>query len=332
MDFETHVDFIAPVTSAVAGYYATFRASIAIDGEGVPRGTWAFDTVDIPPGVYLFFPTHVSGPVSAVGGLTGPWSVWLGGTTFTSQASTLTYANGQFTLTVDARLVIGPEATPIPGTGDGTPGTTIHASQRIGSTGNDTILAGAGNSSFDGGLGIDTVVFSDARENYTITRDSHGGWEVVHNAEVAGTTTLANIERLQFADSKLAIDISGHGGQAYRLYQAAFDRVPDVGGLGYQMHDLDAGYSLSQVAANFIASPEFQSKYGTNLSDAEFVHLLYLHVLHREPGDFEVSYHVDHELHAGYSRADVLTFFSESPENQTVLIGTIGNGMVYVFP
>jgi hypothetical protein len=284
--------FSLPATS-IEGTPSTFTASFNIDGEGVVRGTWAYDGTQ----------SHLSGALSAVGGLTGPWLLWLAGGDFVSQFGTLMYLDGQFTMSVDATFLV--QGNPV----------EFRASGTIGSD------------------GIDTVVFADVRANYSVARDpGSNAWTVTHNSGTGGIDTLVDVERLQFADSKLAIDIWGNGGQAYRLYQAAFDRVPDVAGLGYQMHDLDTGSSLSQVAANFIASPEFESKYGTNLSDAEFVHLLYVHVLHREPGDFEVTYHVDHELQGGYSRADVLTFFSESPENIVGLMGTIGNGMVYVFP
>jgi hypothetical protein len=35
------------------------------------------------------------------------------------------------------------------------------------------------------------------------------------------------------ATRAVALDVDGAAGQAYRLYQAAFDRAPDKNGLGY---------------------------------------------------------------------------------------------------
>src|SRR6185369_10670591 len=113
--------------------------------------------------------------------------------------------------------------------------------------------------------------------------------------------TLTNVERLRFNDVSVALDIHGNGGMAYRLYQAAFNRVPDIGGLGYQMHDLDTGHSLSWVAANFIASPEFQSTYGS-VNDVQFITLLYQYVLHRAPDAGGLQFHLD-EISQGQSRA-----------------------------
>ncbi len=147
------------------------------------------------------------------------------------------------------------------------------------------------------------------------------------NSGTDGTDTLTSIERLQFSDVLVALDTAGNAGKAYRLYQAAFNRTPDQGGLGFQMKTLDNGAALSQVAANFIASPEFQRTYGA-LNDSQFVTQLYQNVLHRGPDASGLSFHTGN-LGRGMARADVLVGFSESPENQAALIGTIQNGMVY---
>ena len=177
-----------------------------------------------------------------------------------------------------------------------------------------------------GGAGIDTAVFSQARASYTVT--TTGSTTTVRaNSGTDGTDTLTSIERLQFSDALVAYDTAGNAGKAYRLYQAAFNRTPDQGGLGFQMKTLDNGAALSQVAANFIASPEFQRTYGA-LNDSQFVTQLYQNVLHRGPDAGGLSFHTGN-LGRGMARADVLVGFSESPENQAALIGTIQNGMVY---
>lgn len=111
------------------------------------------------------------------------------------------------------------------------------------------------------------------------------------------TDTFLSTERLQFADAKIALDISGNpyagfdlqglanSGQVYRLYQAAFDRQPDKPGLVNWITQADASMPLVTITDHFINSWEFGVKYG-NPTDHEFVALLYHHVLHRagEPG------------------------------------------------
>jgi serralysin len=95
------------------------------------------------------------------------------------------------------------------------------------------------------------------------------------------------------------------------------------------MHDLDIGVSLQQVASNFIASPEFQATY-VSVDNTRFITLLYRNVLHREPDDAGLQYHLN-EFAQGETRADMLIHFSESPENQANVIGEIQDGMVYVW-
>jgi TorA maturation chaperone TorD len=139
-----------------------------------------------------------------------------------------------------------------------------------------------------------------------------------------------NVERLQFADVAVAIDIDGTGGQAYRLYQAAFNRAPDAAGLGFQMWAMDEAHqSLAAVAQGFIDSAEFKKAYGS-LDNRAFVTQLYANVLHRTPDEAGLAWHVKLLDDGTISRADDLVVFSESAENQAALIGSIQNGMVYV--
>jgi serralysin len=53
-------------------------------------------------------------------------------------------------------------------------------------------------------------------------------------------------------------------------------------------------------------------------------------VLHRGADAGGASYWTGHLNAHDLSRAEVLAYFSESPENQAALIGTIQNGMTYV--
>jgi len=180
----------------------------------------------------------------------------------------------------------------------------------------------APNRIIDGGQGIDTLVLNGHTDMYHITHTATG-FSIFGNGVDEWVT---NVERLQFTNGTIALDINGDAGQAYRLYQAAFNRTPDTGGLGYQTNALDTGLTLEQVAANFIASPEFQSTYG-NVDDTQFLTLLYRNVLHREPDQGGLQFHLD-EMHVqGETRAMELVHFSESPENQANVIGHIQDGM-----
>ncbi len=177
-----------------------------------------------------------------------------------------------------------------------------------------------------GGAGTDTAVFSNARAAYTITKTATG-WTV--SSATDGTDTLTSIERLKFSDKTIALDTSGNAGQVYRVYQAAFDRKPDLGGLGDWIYGMDKGMSLTDLASGFIASPEFKSFYGQNPTTAELVNRLYQNVLHRAAEKAGFDYWVN-QLDSGLqSKSQVLAGFSESPENQVQVIGVIQNGIDY---
>lgn len=199
--------------------------------------------------------------------------------------------------------------------------------------GNDTITGAQGNDTIDGGPGRDIAIYIGARTDYTVTLGSMGATVTDNIPNRDGTDSLVNVERFQFRDGTVGIDIDAYenAGMAYRLYQAAFNRVPDTPGLGYWIRELDEGKGdLAWVANNFIISAEFQATYGApaTVSDTQFINLLYQNVLHRAPDASGLAYWQD-ELTRGFERARVLASFSESIENQQNVIGVIQDGIFF---
>ncbi len=194
--------------------------------------------------------------------------------------------------------------------------------------GADRITGMGGNDIIDGGGGTDTVVFQGARANYNIALGA-GGITVTDNTGVDGVDVLANVERLHFANADIAFDHYGTAGSAFRMYQAAFDRTPDSVGFGFWIRQLDNGVNRFDVAQAFMNSPEAKALYGENPTNANFVTLMYNHVLHRAPDASGYQYWLDAMDGGIVNRAQVLAFFADSPENQAALIGTMQNGMNY---
>jgi len=139
--------------------------------------------------------------------------------------------------------------------------------------------------------------------------------------------TLVNIERLQFSDVTVALDINSSAGQAYRIYQAAFYRTPDSAGLKYWIGLMDAGVTLSAVSSAFIASAEFQRLYGPKPTNELFITKLYDNVLHRAPDPGGYAYWLGLMNTGGVDKTSALINFSESNENQAGVIGVIQNGI-----
>jgi V8-like Glu-specific endopeptidase len=221
------------------------------------------------------------------------------------------------------QVVVG---MPIPGGLSFTGGAAVDVF--TGGTGWDQFRGNGGNDTVAGGEGIDTAFYTGNRVNYGVASVSGTLSVVDFVANRDGNDTLTSVERLVFADVRLAFDTAGSAGKAYRLYQTAFDRTPDNAGLGFQMKALDDGLALTALANNFINSPEFVRTYGS-LSNAQFITQLYANVLNRAPDEGGFAYHTGNLASGANSRADVVVGFSESPENQAALIGVMQNGMVY---
>lgn len=186
---------------------------------------------------------------------------------------------------------------------------------------------GAGTQSVAGTAGRDTAVIYG---NYTEFTQSRSNGTIILNSKTDASTvdTLVDFERIKYFDKVVAFDTGGNAGQAYRLYQAAFDRKPDLAGLGAQINGLDSGMSLLNISQNFINSAEFQMRYGANPSNDAFVTQLYANVLHRTPdaGGYAVQVGA---LNGGMSRAQMLVNFSESTENYNATIVGIQSGIEY---
>lgn len=197
----------------------------------------------------------------------------------------------------------------------------------FGAGGDDLLNGGAGNDLLDGGTGRDHAWFSGERTAYRLEKGEDG--LVVSTLDGANSTTVRNVERLQFNGSALAFDADGNGGQLYRLYQAAFDRKPDSEGLGYWIAQADKGFSLLQIAQGFVTSDEFKKLYGSAPSNHDLVSRLYQNVLHRAGEKEGMDFWTGVLERKAASVAEVLVGFSESKENVGALASVVGAGFEY---
>ena len=226
---------------------------------------------------------------------------------------------------------------------------SIYADRLAGYDGNDTILSGGGNDHIDGGNGHDVIYMSSGNSYVTggsgfdwVDLPGRGGaysqastaqgWQFWNNA-MSMNVNLNSVERVAFDDGVKAFDTAGNAGQMYRLYQAAFARDPDAGGLGYWIQRYDNGTTdLLHASASFIGSAEFASIYGTpsSVSNTRYVELLYLNTLGRTPDQSGYDYWVGRLETGQVTRSRMLADFSESNENKAQVAGEISDGIWYV--
>jgi hypothetical protein len=173
------------------------------------------------------------------------------------------------------------------------------------------------------------VALSNLRAEYLVTA---GANSVVVQDLVAGTPpeTFDNPQRILFADEALAFDRDGVAGQAYRVYKAAFNRTPDIGGLSFWIERMDSGVTLEQVSGGFAGSDEFTQLYGANSSNAELVDRFYRNVLGRAPEQAGLDFWVSVLDRNAATRPQVLAGFSESAENKAGVAAAIAGGIRYI--
>jgi Ca2+-binding RTX toxin-like protein len=194
--------------------------------------------------------------------------------------------------------------------------------------GDDAIYDGAGNDTIDGGSGFDKAIWTGALSDYKVARS--GDVYTVTSLKDGSVDTVTNVERLDFDDKLIAADVTpdSPGGQIFRLYRAAFDRLPDNAGLLYWTYEIGHDVKLDAMADAFIKSGEFQTHYGTGLSNHDLVAKFYENVLHRAADQAGLDFWTGAlDSHAA-TRAQVLAAISESHENIDGTAALIGNGLV----
>ena len=175
----------------------------------------------------------------------------------------------------------------------------------------------------------ETAKVAGYRENFTV-QNQNGIVTVTSKVNPMVVQVFHNIKQLKFADKTVSYDIEGPSGKVFRLYQAAFDRVPDHGGLGFwvQMYE-NGGLTIEQVALEFSKSAEFKRLYGDNITNEVFVKLVYNNVLNRDPDQGGYDFWLNAMANHGLTREALMYNFSESNENKQATLPAMINGFEY---
>jgi hypothetical protein len=198
-------------------------------------------------------------------------------------------------------------------------GTSL-ADNFIGNAANNVFRVNGGSDVVDGAAGIDTVAVSSARAGGTVANGT-----LTYSA---GSVSMQSVERLLFSDGLFAFDTgpTGNAGIVFRIYQAAFNRTPDLGGVSFWTNAFDTGTSLQAIAQGFTGSQEFRTIYGASPTNNQIVDTFYKNVLGRpgEPGG--INFWVG-ELNGGRSVDSVLTLMANSDENIARTAPAIADGL-----
>jgi len=191
-----------------------------------------------------------------------------------------------------------------------------------GSNGNDLVDGWLGNNTLDGGAGIDTAAYILGIEDYEITK-MPSGYRVTKLIGPSQTDTLMNIERAQFLDWGLALDLDP--GQAaantVRVIGAAFDapalqQHPDWVGLGLEL--FDEGITMPQVC-------ELVAQQVLRMDNETFVTTVYTNVVGAAPPASERDHYVGLLQGSGGTMTQgQLLEFAANCEANTVNVDLVG--------
>lgn len=113
--------------------------------------------------------------------------------------------------------------------------------------------------------------------------------------------------------SQFVGQVEGEDAQIWRLYQAYFLRQPDVPGFDYWVTTKLNGASLADISYVFANGSEFAARYG-NLSNSQFVDLVYQNVLCRAAEPAGHAYWLNLLDTGELTRSGMMMYFSEGRE------------------
>jgi len=212
----------------------------------------------------------------------------------------------------------------------------------FGGIGNDTLIGGTGDDTLRGDEGIDTAKLTGARIEYKVSigqpsktnNTTNTSWPVTtlqHTLE--GNDSLSTIERLEFADVKLAIDLDGNAGQVAKILGAVFGKsaVQDKAYAGIGLFFLDnklADYEgLMKLA--------IEVKLGTTApTPTQVVDLLYTNVVGVAPSAADKAPFVSLLESGAFTNGSLGVMAADTSFNTTNidLVGLQLNGLLFVSP
>ena len=196
----------------------------------------------------------------------------------------------------------------------------------------DKFLNTPSKDNFDGGPGIDTVVYEGPVSNYVVL-PGVTGIEVGSANYSEGSDWLLGIERLQFKDKGLAFDVEGHAGIAAKTLGLVFGQeavnVPKY--MGICLDYLDN----KQMSAVQLMHEALAVRLGADAQNTEkLVSFLYERLTGSVPIQSEKDKYVSWITSGAYTADTLAVFASELSLNPVViqLMGMSATGIAFEMP
>ncbi len=198
----------------------------------------------------------------------------------------------------------------------------------IGNDLNNRLTGNLGNDWIEGGKGVDTAVFAGNRADYILSYDFGKNFVEARDG-VSGFDTLISVERLQFSDFSVALDVSGNAGTTAKILGAVFGKaaVANKEYVGIGLNLLDAGMSylnLMQAAIN--------AALGAGASNEAVVKLLYTNLVGTPPSAADLAFFTGLLDSGAYTQASLGVLAADTALNtvNVNLVGLATSGLEYL--
>jgi serralysin len=187
----------------------------------------------------------------------------------------------------------------------------------IGTDLKDIITLNSASNQVNGGAGIDFVIYNDSFSLHSLSKS---GSSFVFNGGPNDFDTLTNVERVVFADKKLALDLDGNAGLVAKLLGTVFGKdavqVPEYIGLGLGL--VDGGMSYSELMQLALIE-----RLGAGFSNEALVDLLFKNLVGSPPSASDSATYVG-AIEAGQFTQVSLAVEASNHEISTMNINLVG--------
>ena len=223
---------------------------------------------------------------------------------------------------------------------------TFNGDDQIQGLGGNDRFKGYGDGQFNdyfyGGDGRDTSIYRGKLSEYVVkSEDSvydgrsddgtrvngHSIQDTVQSRD--GKDFLIEVERLEFIDTSLALDIAGNAGSTAKLLGATFGKasIDNKNLVGIGLHMLDGGMSYSDLMGTVI-----NAVLGSTASNAAVVELLYTNVIGSAPSVNDLAFFTDWLDKGIYTKASFGVLAADTELNivNVGLVGLASSGLEYI--
>jgi hypothetical protein len=187
--------------------------------------------------------------------------------------------------------------------------------------------------------GLNTVVYTGSRSQYTVSSSSSSGQVQVQDTVAGrdGTDTLANVERIKFSDGSIAFDlnpsfsadVTGNAGEVVKILGAVYGAAaiaahPEFVGIGLGFADAGMSYArLTQLALD--------AKLGAGFTNAQEIQLLYTDLFAHAASATDVAFWSGTISSGQYTQATLAEMAADTAANaaNVDLVGLAAAGVAY---